>query len=284
MPSRKTEGRLWRLIESGEGDAALNMAIDEAIAVCVRQKKSSPTLRLYGWYRPSVTIGCFQDAAEIDLAYCRDHAIPVVRRPTGGRAILHHRELTYSFASSLDEQPFGHGLLDSYARIAEAFRRAFTKLGIRAEPKPRREKRNELVKSSLCFHATSFAEIVVDNRKLVGSAQRRWSDGLLQQGSLPYSCDEVQMGHIFGSNVVDALRFRMTTLDAVATTDSAAVAKAVISGFEDAFGVSLRPEPLRNEEMVLALQLADRKYRQDAWNLHPRRPARPQPLRATDNR
>jgi lipoate-protein ligase A len=99
----------WRLIDSGPGDAFYNMALDEAIATGVRKGAAAPTLRLYGWDRPSLTLGCFQKTADINIEYCRSHDIPVVRRPTGGRAILHGDELTYSLSAKLTGSLFHTG-------------------------------------------------------------------------------------------------------------------------------------------------------------------------------
>lgn len=98
----------WRLIDSGPCDASYNMALDEAIAVFVRRGRSCPALRLYGWETPSVSLGSFQKLDDIDEEYCSHENIPVVRRPTGGRAVLHGDELTYSF-SSKNEGRFSRG-------------------------------------------------------------------------------------------------------------------------------------------------------------------------------
>ena len=103
--------KTWRLINSGTGSASYNMALDEAIAISVRKGGSPPTLRLYSWDMPSVTLGCFQKIRDIDIEYCRDASIPVVRRPTGGRAILHNKELTYSFSAKTDNDFFFKGHL-----------------------------------------------------------------------------------------------------------------------------------------------------------------------------
>src|SRR3990172_5963881 len=163
----------WRLVDSGPCDAFYNMALDEAIATEVRRGSSPPTLRLYGWDRPSLTLGCFQKASDINIEYCNSQDIPVVRRPTGGRAILHADELTYSFSAETDRGPFSHGLLDSYQRISMAFSIAFRKIGVTAVPKKEREKGRMLSRSPLCFQSSSFGEILVANKKLVGAAQGR---------------------------------------------------------------------------------------------------------------
>ena len=196
----------WRLIDSGPCDAFYNMALDEAIATGVRRGSAPTTLRLYGWDRPALTLGCFQKASDINIEYCQSKDIPVVRRPTGGRAILHGDELTYSFSANTDRGPFSDGLLDSYRRIGIAFSIAFRKIGVKAEPKKEREKGRVLSRSPLCFQSSSFGEILADNKKLVGSAQKRWNDGLLQQGSIPYLSHEEKLEGIFGSEKISSLR------------------------------------------------------------------------------
>ena len=113
----------WRFIDSGPCGAAYNMAFDEAIAVTVRNGRAHPTLRLYGWDLPSVTIGYFQKIGDIDTAYCFRNNIPVIRRPTGGRAILHGNEITYSFSAKTRTGLFSKSLLDSYKTISRAFRK-----------------------------------------------------------------------------------------------------------------------------------------------------------------
>ena len=258
----------WRLIHSGPCDAFYNMALDEAIATEVRLGAAPPTLRLYGWDRPALTLGCFQKTSGINVEYCRSRDIPVVRRPTGGRAILHGDELTYSFSAGTDQGPFSHGLLDSYRRISVAFSTAFRKIGVTASPKKEREKGRVLSRSPLCFQSSSFGEILTDNKKLLGSAQKRWTNGLLQQGSVPYLSQEEKMAGIFGAEKTAALRDCMKALkEILPLLDEDAFRKAVVSSFEEAFGIRLLQSAPLLEESLLAEELLQRKYLQDHWNL-----------------
>jgi len=257
----------WRLIDSGLCDAFYNMALDEAIATEVRRGAVPPTLRLYGWGRPSLTLGCFQKASDIDIEYCRFQDIPVVRRPTGGRAILHGDELTYSFSAKTDRAPFSHGLLDSYRSISIAFSLAFKKIGLAAELKKVREKGRMLSGSPLCFHSSSFGEILVDKKKLVGSAQKRWNDGLLQQGSIPYLCEKEKLQGIFGAEKTASLRDCMKALkDALPLLDEDAFRKTVASSFEETFAIRLLLSVPSQEESFLAEGLLHQKYLQSHWN------------------
>jgi len=244
------------------------MALDEAIATEVRRGAAPPTLRLYGWDRPALTLGCFQKTSGINVEYCRSQDIPVVRRPTGGRAILHGDELTYSFSAGTDRGAFSHGLLDSYKRISKAFSIAFRKIGVTASPKKEREKGRVLSRSPLCFQSSSFGEILTDNKKLLGSAQKRWTNGLLQQGSVPYLSQEEKMAGIFGAEKTAALRDCMKALkEILPLLDEDAFRKAVVSSFEEAFGIRLLQSAPLLEESLLAEELLQRKYLQDHWNL-----------------
>jgi lipoate-protein ligase A len=258
----------WRFIDSGLCGAFYNMALDEAIATLIRKGSSPPTLRFYGWDRPAVSLGCFQKAADIDIGHCEACGTPVVRRPTGGRAILHGDELTYSFSVKTDQGIFSKGLLDSYRKISDAFYLAFRKTGIRAESKRQREKGSVLAKSPLCFQSSSFGEIMVDNKKLVGSAQKRWGDGLLQQGSIPYSYNKEEMCGVFRIEKTALAEKRMTAIKEIMPMfDEAQLREMIRVSFEETFGVRLVLSPPSQDEMDLALELQERKYLQKWWNL-----------------
>lgn len=259
----------WRLIDSGPCDAFYNMALDEAIATESRRVSAPPTLRLYGWDRASVTLGCFQKTSDINIEFCNSHNIPIVRRPTGGRALLHGDELTYSFSAKTDSGPFSHGLLDSYRRIGLAFSIAFKKIGITAEARNTREKGRVLSKSPLCFQSSSYGEILVEDMKLMGSAQKRWNNGLLQQGSIPYLSEEEKLQGIFGAEKTAPLRECMKALkEVLPLLDEAQLRKAIVSSFEEAFGVRLLLSAPSEEESLLAGKLLRQKYLQSHWNFH----------------
>ncbi|MEW6002703.1 MAG: hypothetical protein AB1638_08675, partial [Nitrospirota bacterium] len=167
----------WRFIDTGLRGAAYNMALDEAIATAVRRDASLPTLRLYGWDMPSVSLGCFQKISDVDLEYCDKRQITVVRRPTGGRAILHNDEMTYSLSVKTTSGPFSRGLLDSYKKIGSALSLALSKIGLSPELRMLREKnrpatRHSTLRSPLCFHSKSYGEITINDKKVIGSAQK----------------------------------------------------------------------------------------------------------------
>ncbi len=260
--------RQWRLIDSGPCSASYNMALDEAIALSVRRQLVPPTLRFYGWSRPSLSLGAFQRSAGLNLAFCRTNSIPVVRRPTGGRAILHGEDLTYSFSVRTDLVAFAKGLFESYRSISTAFIRGFANLGISAEAKEQKERGRTLTRSPLCFQSSSYGEILIDNRKIVGSAQKRWQEGLLQQGSIPFAYDTETMQHVFGIAGSDRGPDGMASLRTVMPDiDDAALKRALAAAFEEVFGISLPASHPSPEESRLARELEEQKYLRESWNL-----------------
>lgn len=241
------------------------MAIDEAIASSARQDVP-PTLRFYGWDRPSVSIGCFQRAGEVDLAYLGKAGIPLVRRPTGGRAILHCSELTYSFSAGTLDGTFSGGLLDSYRKLSGVLSRALGSLGLKTEARLKRQP-SRGSRSPICFQSTSYGEITVEGRKVAGSAQKRWQDAMLQQGSIPYSLDARAMESVFGLRG-EALGDSMAGLrEFLPGLKPEALKDAIRASFEGVFAVRLIEAPLTGKEEALAGELLDKKYRSASWNL-----------------
>lgn len=243
------------------------MALDEAIAVSVRKDAAPPTLRLYGWDRPSVTLGSFQKSGDINARFCSENDIPVVRRPTGGRGILHGDELTYSF-SSRNEGFFSGGLLDSYRQLSNAFKSALEILGLHVTIKKERESGSALNRTALCFRSMSYGEISFQAKKLIGSAQKRWKDGLLQQGSLPYAIDEGNTRNIFNLSPSSLLNDRMIGLrEILPALNTEELKKMIQVSFERTFRIRFLCVGPSQEEDHLARELEKRKYRSPHWNL-----------------
>ena len=145
-----------RLIDTGYNNAFMNMAIDEALI-----SSPSPVLRFYGWKPAGLSLGYFQDISQINTQFAKDNGIDVVRRLTGGNAVLHEHELTYSFI--IDESLMPKSVLESYKAISRGLLLGLRKLGIKAAM-------NEEVvpgkKSAVCFNDPSWYEIVVDGKKI----------------------------------------------------------------------------------------------------------------------
>ncbi len=189
---------MWRLIVDEPATGAENMAVDEAITQGIAAGLVAPTLRFYAWSPPCVSMGRNQAASGIDLGRCAARGYDVVRRPTGGRAILHTDEMTYSIVASPDNRLMQGYVLDSYLRISHGLVAGLRSLGIDAQEAPGTNRAGPDV-SAACFEVPSAYEIVAGTRKILGSAQARRSTSVLQHGSLPLVGDLTR--------VVDCLAF-----------------------------------------------------------------------------
>lgn len=259
----------WRFIDTGPGNAFSNMAVDEAIARLVREGRKPPALRLYEWETPSVSLGYFQKTDSINTAYCVEKNMPVVRRLTGGRAVFHHHELTYSFSAITSHGVFSGSLKDSYKKINEALCLSVSMAGLSPETRLTKNQNSAdyTSKNSFCFYSAAYGEVILNNRKIIGSAQKRWKDGLLQQGSIPFSLDEDEIKNVFGISCRADLRTRMLGLREAAPELTLKKFKEIVrAAFEEIFHVEFIHAPLSQEEIRLALELEVRKYQTPEWN------------------
>lgn len=255
----------WRVIRSVPLDAAYNMAIDEAVAIAVMEGKAVPTLRFYSWKTGSISLGAFQRADEVNLEYCRAENIPLVRRPTGGRAILHGSEITYSF-SSPNQPPFDGGLLETYKLIGGAFHEGFSRAGLPVRWKGRRERGHVLSKTSLCFQSVSYGEITLNDRKVMGSAQKRWKDGFLQQGSIQLTLDYDGMMKAFPGITREGIEKTMVGIrEVMPEFEEERLILEIIRSFAERFGVTMEKGELSTYEISVAERLLSEKYGAEGW-------------------
>jgi lipoate-protein ligase A len=262
----------FRLITDAFFDGACNMARDEAISQAVSAGEQPPTLRLYGWQPAAISIGTSQRIATVDLARCAADGVGVVRRSTGGLAILHTDELTYSIAL-----PPGHALaegdvLTSYRRISEAIMAALSQLGVH-DVRANRVAKEDKAQGPVCFEAPSDYEVVgmtpAGLKKLVGSAQWRRVDGVLQHGSLPLSGDIGRVcRYLVGAPVPERVRERAGTLSEAlnreVTWDEAA--RSWRNAFADVLDIAFVDGTLSDDEAGRVERLLTEKYANDAWN------------------
>jgi lipoate-protein ligase A len=238
--------RQWRLLCDYPMDGRSNMAIDEAILDAVCAGDAPPTLRLYAWAPACLSLGHGQPPGDADRARINALGWDAVRRPTGGKAILHADELTYSVALPADHPLAAGGILESYQRISRALMAALDGLGLptQAERGPHGLKPT----GAVCFEIPSHYEITAYGRKLIGSAQTRRKAGLLQHGSLPLSGDLGRICDALYYSTEDereagraAVRARAITLSEALSreVDWPTAAEALIRGFETALGVRL---------------------------------------------
>lgn len=192
----------WRFIHSGYQTGAMNMALDDALLQSVANGQSLPILRFYRWLPATVTLGYAQSVhSDLDLAVCRDAGVDVVRRTTGGRAVLHDQEVTYSVIAPLNTELFGNSVLDCYRVISEVLQKTLLQLGLPAQlvpGKPRGGHRNAT--KAVCFSAPSQYELVIEGRKVAGSSQKRYGQVFLQHGSIPVEMDLDLLGRALKVN------------------------------------------------------------------------------------
>ncbi len=270
--------QLWRFVNTGNGAAAFNMALDEALLLVHEAGAALPTLRLYGWCQPTLSLGYAQNARqEVDLAACQAQGVAVVRRPTGGRAVLHDQEVTYSVIMPLLMADGPSTITEHYRRIGMALAAALQGLGVPvhlARPQVREAPARALA-SPACFTALSRYELSAAGKKIVGSAQKRAQRALLQHGSIPLRMDRQRLFQCFRvpperrEALVQEAYTTMGAVNEIAPTPVTlgALQDALRQGFSTTFGVEFVETPISPEEWRLAQHLQATKYTTDAWNL-----------------
>lgn len=247
------------------------MAVDEALldSYAASEAPLAPTLRLYGWAPAAFSLGRSQPArGSFDPRFLSDEGIGLVRRPSGGFAVLHERERTYAVAARLGSEPFPGGVLDAYRRIAAALEAALARLGLDAEPAP--AARRGTPSTPLCHEWSGPYELEAKGSKLVGSAQRRRRRGMLQHGSIPLRLDAARLRRA-AALVEDARRPLRGLEDLLGRpVGPGELDAAIAAGFEEAFGGRLVPGDLTAEEAARAGQLARLKYGTSTWTFEGR--------------
>jgi lipoate-protein ligase A len=260
----------YRYIDTGIQGTALNMAIDEAILVHYLRGEAPPTLRVFRWSQPSISLGRFQNVEkELELERCERQGVAIVRRPTGGRAVYHRDEFTYSIVIGKREGTPA-GVVAAYAYLARGLIVALHSLGVRAILSEGKVSKNP---SAACFASSTQADLTSGGYKLVGSAQVWREDGLLQQGSLPLDDRAAEF--------FDLLRYpeqaaREKALahyheqtsplhSLVPDVKWDQVAQAFRSGFSEALHEQFLPTELSQSEWQMAQQLVEEKYHKLIW-------------------
>ncbi len=238
----------WRLIVDGNVDGAMNMALDRAVLDGRAAGSSPPTLRLYRWRVPTVSLGRFQKAEQVDLEACEARGFDVVRRPTGGRGVLHDDELTYSVVASVgDGVP--RGVAASYRYLCAALAEAYHRLGVTAELTAR--ERGQRGAGACYLHATA-ADLSLGAAKLSGSAQVWKDDAVLQHGSFVISRDVDAEAAVFRLDPTQrsALRSDTATLSSALGRAPAPgdLVDAVVEAFSLTLDIDLQPGRFSAEE------------------------------------
>ena len=263
----------WRLLYTPPSPGAWNMAVDEAVLESMSRGESLPTLRLYAWDPACLSLGFAQRYADVDVTHLRARGWDVVRRITGGRAILHTDELTYSVVGPADNPILAGSVLESYNRLARALLTAIRTLELPVEMKE--GKADESGQSNpVCFEVPSTYEITVDGKKLIGSAQARRKEGVLQHGSLPLTGDLTRITEalVFADEASRAEAAKRL-LARAATAESSlghevdweTAARSIVRAFEAELGLSFKRGELSQKEISRADELVREKYAHPAW-------------------
>ncbi len=258
----------FRLLVTEPLDGAWNMALDEALLLSRLEGAGPPTLRFFAWSPSTVSLGYGQRlAGGIDHDAIRRLGLGLVRRPTGGSAILHEGpelELTYSVVAGAADFPGADDLLGTYRWIGDGLRAGLTALGAPVEMVPVQPS-DPASMPAFCFARTGSYELEVGGRKLVGSAQRRQGRGFLQHGAIMLGADPSRLRQVF-TGAADPLG-GMTTLEAVLgrRPTFAETAEKLAEGMASAHGAEIAPGGLSEREMTLAAALVEDKYGTEEW-------------------
>lgn len=267
----------WRLLQTEPTIGAYNMALDEACLLSTAERRSLPTLRLFSWEPPTLSLGYAQKSSEVDFQQLHDRGWGLVRRPTGGRAILHTDELTYSVTAPLDDPVMVGSLLESYQRISNALLLALNLLGVDARGDAvYKVAQDQSKKDPVCFEVPSNFEITVSGKKLIGSAQARKHNGVLQHGSLPLSGDLSRITQVLLYPSESKRQEGINRLMSHAGTVESLTGKVIsfemaAQAFTKAFSMELDLELVASkpsiEELLHTHELMDKKYQSDDWTL-----------------
>jgi lipoate-protein ligase A len=261
----------WRLILDGSHRGAWNMAVDEALVGAVDAGNSPSVLRLYRWQPPCLSLGFSQPHQAADAAFCAAHGVDVVRRPTGGRAVLHHLELTYSVLAPLGRGPFSRELQAAYRAICGALVAGLRRLEVPAEVSGEAEGGHiGPTRAIPCFIGPAAGEVVAQGRKLVGSAMRRVGGSILQHGSILEGWDGSLQAGCLGLTDDSELRGAVVTLADLlgAPPRREVLAEAIAAGFAATFGVSFDRSGLTLEEAAQAELFERERYGHPRWTVH----------------
>ncbi|OHD56493.1 MAG: hypothetical protein A2Y33_15315 [Spirochaetes bacterium GWF1_51_8] len=254
----------WRLSIHGALDAPLNMAIDETLWESVRSGVSLPSIRFYSWYPASFSIGRFQKPDSLlDLDACARSGIRVVRRMTGGGAIYHNNEITYSLACPLEILGVS-SVKDGYRKLTGFILNSYRKLGLDADYIGRKTGEKT---SAYCFSGLEEYDIAIDGKKIGGNAQRIMGGIVFQHGSIPISIAHDDYAKYLKPDVEHQMEnFTSLSRHLNPMPDTGDLVEVLIESFSETMCAELDDTDLSRDEWELAERLVFEKYSADEWN------------------
>jgi len=268
---------VWRLLITPPLDGATNMAIDEAILHGLAEGHSLPTIRFFQWELPCLSLGYNQHWQEIDESACQRLGYTWTRRPTGGRAILHTDEATYSLIIPQDDPRIQGGIVASYRVLSFGLLRGLAKLGVEAKQATKEDvefsRQNAGKGGPVCFDTPSRYEITWQDKKLIGSAQLRRRKIVLQHGTLPLCGDITRILDVLQLSETERLEQRRLLPGRAVTLEQALgyvipfdqVIAALAQGFAQELNLSLEKMSLTEPEQALAQKLRTGQYANKTW-------------------
>ncbi|MET4560558.1 lipoate-protein ligase A [Lysinibacillus parviboronicapiens] len=270
----------WYFLNSGKCSPSFNMALDEALLDWHSEGLIPPVIRFYEWEPATLSIGYFQQARrDINLDAVRQQGLGFVRRPTGGRAVLHEHELTYSVIVTESYPNMPESVTEAYRVLSEGILQGFHNLGMDAyfSVPDTEEKKADLKqpKSAVCFDAPSWYELVVEGKKIAGSAQTRQKGVILQHGAILLDLDEEKLLSVFNFSSDEAKERMRKKLPEKAVAINSLVNEPVsieqcVTAFRDGFAkslqIELKPFTLSEEQLEYVRALEEKKYAHDDWN------------------
>lgn len=266
-----------RLLQTGYLNGSMNMAIDEMLLVNshhLLETEYQAILRLYGWVKPTLSLGYFQ-LPSFDIDFLRrnrpnkDFLFDIIRRLTGGGIVLHDIEITYSFIILEDNLLIPEKITESYKVICQGIIEGLDKLGVKGEffdIKDESDSGHYPTKADFCFAKHSKYDVLVDGKKLVGSAQRRKKGIILQHGSIILDIDQQTNLYLLDRGV-NCFQEAVSLKEILGySVNFEEVSQVLIEGFTSALGVNFEHGELTSQELKLAESLKTEKYTQDSWN------------------
>jgi lipoate-protein ligase A len=254
---------VWRLIMDAKSDGFYNMAVDEVLLQSY-QESQKPALRIYGWDKPFISLGYNQIPQEV---LTPGNTLPFVRRMTGGAAILHDNELTYSLVCAASDLALSRSVKESYRRICAFLVEFYRRLGLNAQFACRSKDQEKLGQyGAFCFASREEYDLLIFGRKIGGNAQRRRSDVIFQHGSIPLvlnpeailraiRADKDMESRCAGLNEFLKREWKFNKLS-----------KTLAESFHETFKVKFQASVLSDKEKELCLQLMEKKYKTGDWN------------------